>query len=86
MEKSISKYRVNSVKNLEFNWRNMTLKINLKNKFNGMVSIAWLDMQKTCERIGDVSGIQDTPDIKFATDCFISMVGGEYDFYGLETV
>ena len=57
-----------------------TAKINLNNMFNGMVAKHWLP--KT-ENEGYTTSIESVPDIKFATDMFISMVGGKYDFYGI---
>tara|TARA_Y100001973_G_C5198178_1_gene335762 strand:- start:1652 stop:2161 length:510 start_codon:yes stop_codon:yes gene_type:complete len=65
----------------------MAIKVNLNNKFKGYIS------SNNCD--GDYNRIHDStlpesvsteliPDIKFSTDCFISMVGGEYDFYGMD--
>ena len=61
----------------------MTAKINLNNMFNGLISVHWMPKCDPELEESQSVGISEIPDIKFATDCFVSMVGGIYDFHGI---
>ena len=57
--------------------------LNLKDKFNRTISTAYHDNNSTDDFPYATCSANSIPDIKFATDCFVSMVDGVYDFYGL---
>lgn len=53
--------------------------------FKRVVSSAFEPGPGNYEGLSDIHvDIEHIPDIKLATDMFVSMVGGEYDFYGME--
>ena len=59
----------------------MSAKVNLKDHFQHRVNGNFAANPTDTLYGVDISEI---PDIKFATDCFVSMVGGVYDFFGMD--